>query len=89
MKLKSKKIISNYKGPVHDISVENSSSYNVSGLGVHNSAAGCLVSYLIGITSIDPIRYDLIFERFYSDGRNVPEHISFPEFSLEKFKTSV
>lgn len=49
------------------------------------SAAGCLVSYLIGITSIDPIKYNLLFERFYSDGRNVPEHISFPEFSLKDF----
>ena len=27
-------------------------------------AAGCLVSYLLGITSIDPIKYNLIFERF-------------------------
>jgi DNA polymerase-3 subunit alpha len=33
------------------------------------SAAGCLISYLIGITSIDPIPYDLIFERFYSAAR--------------------
>ena len=53
------------------------------------SAAGCLVSYLIGITSIDPIRYGLLFERFYSAGRNVPEHISFPEFSLKDFSPGV
>ncbi len=33
------------------------------------SAAGCLISYLIGITSIDPIRYGLYFERFFSAGR--------------------
>lgn len=33
------------------------------------SAAGCLVSYLIGITKIDPIEYNLIFERFYSSAR--------------------
>ena len=53
------------------------------------SAAGCLVSYLIGITSIDPIKYNLLFERFYSAGRNVPEHISFPEFSLKDFSPGV
>jgi len=53
------------------------------------SAAGCLVSYLIGITSIDPIKYNLLFERFYSDGRNVPEHISFPEFSLKDFAPGI
>lgn len=33
------------------------------------SAAGCLVSYLIGITKVDPIKYDLIFERFYDVSR--------------------
>lgn len=53
------------------------------------SCAGCLVSYLIGITDIDPIRYNLLFERFYSAGRNVPEHISFPEFSLKDFSPGV
>lgn len=33
------------------------------------SAAGCLVSYLIGITQIDPLPYDLLFERFYNAAR--------------------
>ena len=47
------------------------------------SASGCLVSYLIGITSIDPIRYDLIFERFYNSGRNTDEHISMPDIDVD------
>lgn len=33
------------------------------------SAAGALVSYTLGITDVDPIRYGLIFERFYNAGR--------------------
>ena len=33
------------------------------------SAAGCLVSYLLGIVQIDPIHYDLLFERFLNKGR--------------------
>ncbi len=33
------------------------------------SAAGCLVSYLTGITRVDPIKYSLIFERFFNAGR--------------------
>jgi len=33
------------------------------------SSAGCLVSYLIGITGIDPIKYDLLFERFFNAAR--------------------
>lgn len=33
------------------------------------SSCGCLVSYLIGITQIDPIPYNLLFERFYNAAR--------------------
>jgi len=33
------------------------------------SAAGSLVSYLLGITDLDPIRYNLLFERFLNPGR--------------------
>lgn len=33
------------------------------------SAAGCLVSYAVGITQVDPIKYKLIFERFLNPGR--------------------
>lgn len=47
------------------------------------SAAGCLVSYLIGITSIDPIRHDLIFERFYNAGRNTKDRISMPDIDVD------
>ena len=32
------------------------------------SAAGSLVSYLFGITDVDPIQYDLLFERFINPG---------------------
>ncbi len=42
------------------------------------SAAGSIVSYLIGITSIDPIKYDLLFERFLN-----PERISMPDIDLD------
>ncbi len=34
------------------------------------SAAGCVVSYAVGITDIDPIKYNLIFERFLNVQRN-------------------
>jgi DNA polymerase-3 subunit alpha len=47
------------------------------------SAAGCLVSYLIGITSIDPIKYNLVFERFYNSGRNTKDHISMPDIDVD------
>jgi len=42
------------------------------------SAAGSLVSYLINVTNIDPLKYDLIFERFLN-----PERISMPDIDLD------
>lgn len=42
------------------------------------SAAGSLVSYCIGITSVDPLRYNLIFERFLN-----PDRVSMPDFDID------
>jgi DNA polymerase-3 subunit alpha len=47
------------------------------------SAAGCMVSYLIDITQIDPIPADLLFERFYNAGRNSPGKISWPDIDID------
>jgi DNA polymerase-3 subunit alpha len=47
------------------------------------SAAGCLVSYLLNITNIDPIKYDLLFERFYNAGRNTDTRISMPDIDID------
>lgn len=47
------------------------------------SAAGCLVSYLIGITNIDPIKYNLLFDRFYNAGRNTKDRISMPDIDVD------
>ncbi len=42
------------------------------------SAAGSIVCYLTGITNLDPLKYDLIFERFLN-----PERISMPDIDLD------
>ena len=47
------------------------------------SAAGCLISHLIGITEVDPIEYGLIFERFYNAGRNTEDHVSLPDIDID------
>lgn len=47
------------------------------------SAAGCLVSYLIGVTQVDPIEYGLIFERFYNAGRNTKDRVSLPDIDID------
>jgi len=42
------------------------------------SGAGSLVAYSLGITDLDPIRYDLLFERFLN-----PERVSMPDFDID------
>ena len=42
------------------------------------SAAGSLVSYCLGITNVDPIQYDLLFERFLN-----PERITMPDIDID------
>ncbi len=42
------------------------------------SGAGSLIAYCIGITGIDPIKYNLIFERFLN-----PERVSMPDFDID------
>lgn len=68
-KLKNRKI-KNYKGRVFDLTIENTHSYNIEGIGVHNSAAGSLLSWCLDITKIDPVRFELYFERFLNPERN-------------------
>lgn len=47
------------------------------------SVGGSLVAYLLGISECDPIKYGLIFERFYNEGRNTPGNIAFPDIDLD------
>jgi len=47
-------------------------------VGCRGSAAGSLVVYAIGITDVDPIKFDLIFERFLN-----PERISMPDADID------
>jgi DNA polymerase-3 subunit alpha len=42
------------------------------------SAAGSVVAYCVGITNVDPIKYDLLFERFLN-----PERISMPDIDID------
>lgn len=42
------------------------------------SAAGSLVAYVLGITNVDPLEYDLLFERFLN-----PERVSMPDIDID------
>ena len=47
-------------------------------VGCRGSAAGCLVSYVLGITNLDPLPYGLLFERFLN-----PERVSTPDIDID------
>ena len=42
------------------------------------SGAGSLVTWCLGITDVDPLEYDLLFERFLN-----PERVSMPDFDID------
>ena len=42
------------------------------------SAAGSIVAYCLGITGVDPIRYNLLFERFLN-----PERVTMPDIDVD------
>ncbi|MCI0551706.1 MAG: DNA polymerase III subunit alpha, partial [Anaerolineae bacterium] len=63
---------------VFDLTVEEDHTYQTSSFAVHNSAAGSLVAYCLKITDIDPIQYDLLFERFLN-----PERVTMPDIDVD------
>jgi DNA polymerase III alpha subunit/intein/homing endonuclease len=67
-----------YKGKVYDITVPIDHSYTTSAVAIHNSAGGSLVAYALGITDIDPIKHDLLFERFLN-----PDRVSMPDIDVD------
>lgn len=64
--------------PVYDLSVAEEHNFVINNVVVHNSGGGSLVNYLIGISELDPIEYDLIFERFLN-----PERVSMPDIDID------
>lgn len=58
--------------------VRYAKSHNIPVGPGRGSGAGSLVAYCIGITGIDPIKYNLLFERFLN-----PERVSMPDFDID------
>lgn len=63
-----------YVGKVYDLHVPPNTSYVADSMCVHNSGAGSILLYSLGITKIDPLHYDLLFERFLD-----PSRVSMPD----------
>lgn len=58
--------------------VNYAKSHNIPVGPGRGSGAGSLAAYAIGITGIDPLKYDLFFERFLN-----PERVSMPDFDID------
>ena len=58
--------------------VDQAKKMNVSVGPGRGSAAGSIVAYCTGITNIDPLKYDLLFERFLN-----PERVSLPDIDID------
>ena len=58
--------------------VQYAKSHNIPVGPGRGSGAGSLCAYCIGITDIDPIKYNLLFERFLN-----PERVSMPDFDID------
>ena len=67
----------NYFLIVYDY-VKYAKTHNIFVGAGRGSAAGSLVSYAIGITNIDPLKYNLLFERFLN-----PERITMPDIDID------
>jgi len=82
----TKNLQTNYKGYVYDLEVDEDKNYTAEGYIVHNSGAGSLVVHLLGITKIDPLKYDLFFERFLNEKRLDPPDIDLDFDSKGRYK---
>jgi DNA polymerase-3 subunit alpha len=67
---------------VHDMIHWARKQGQLTGAG-RGSAAGALTLYLMLVTHIDPIEFDLLFERFYNAGRNTADHVSLPDVDMD------
>lgn len=77
----SKYKLEDYFLVVRDIVMYINNTFGLS--GVRGSAAGCLISYLIGITKTDPLKYHLFFERFLNEGRFTSTRIQPPDIDID------
>ena len=56
--------------------------FGLTGAG-RGSAGGCLIAYLMDITAVDPLEYDLLLSRFYNAGRITEDNISPPDIDID------
>jgi len=76
--------ISNYSLLVSDY-IRFAEQQNILVGACRGSSGGSIINYLLGITKVDPIKYNLLFTRYFSPNRSLPKHVSFEEAVYEDF----
>lgn len=74
--------LSDYFLIVHDYVRAAHSRGELTGIG-RGSGGGCLINFLLGITGLDPVKYGLLFERFYNAGRNTKDNVELPDIDVD------
>lgn len=74
--------LNNYFAILWDIVKYVESLGSKCGVG-RGSAAGCITSYLLGITRLDPVEHKLSFQRFFNTGRLSKDNVSLPDIDLD------
>lgn len=77
-----------FAGKVYDLQVEQVRNYTIANTTVHNSVGGSIHAFVLGISEVDPIRHDLLFERFLSAGRGSTALITYEDGSTEEIIVS-
>lgn len=77
-----------YTGPVYDLEIDGFYNYTINGVSVHNSVGGSEIAYVLDISDTDPIRFDLLFERFLSPGRGSLYRIEYEDGTYEDISVS-
>lgn len=77
-----------YTGKVYDLQVEDVRNYTINDVTVHNSVGGSVIAFLLGISDTCPIRHDLMFERFQSEGRGAIYEIEYDDGTTEQVVAS-
>lgn len=52
-------------------------------IGERGSAAGCLITYLLDIINLNPLKYGLLFSRFFNEGRIKKDGVAIPDIDVD------
>lgn len=77
------------KEKVYDLMIAGNPSYLTDFGTVHNSGGGSLLTYVMDISDIEPIKYKLLFERFFTQDRIGAQFHDIPDYAMKQWSKKV